>query len=130
MRKAALLLVCVLAMPAMAERPPEFRKDADTVFTGVVQKVEADEKPFGGDGVRTEYTARVKVTKSEKGASVVGETISVKWFHVTKAPTKPLPGAYGQKHEIKAKDEATFWAMQARGFCTVIYNKDGIEKLK
>ncbi len=131
MRKAALLIVCVLALPALAERPPQFRKDAQLVVKCTVEKLTAEMSKFGGDGERTSYKVKIKVTGVEKGDAKVGDTIEATWFHVTKSPTRPLPGAYGQKHEIKEKDEATFWLMgDGKAPWAVIYNKDGIEKVK
>lgn len=128
--RLALLFVIVFALSARAERPPQFRKDAEAVIVGTVQKVTTKEAKFGGDGVMTYYTATVKVEKAEKGDAKEGDTIEVKWFEVTKNPTRPLPGAYGHKHVVKAKDRAKFWLMGTKSPWTVIYNRDGVEKVK
>jgi hypothetical protein len=134
MKKASLLTLCLFALPALGERPPEHRKDADLVVTGKVLKVETSDAEFFKDGVMTTFTATVKVSKVEKvkGEKVkAGDTIKVTWFAVTKTPSKPPPAAYGQNHGIKAKDEATFWLLGGgKGPWQVIYNRNGIEKVK
>jgi hypothetical protein len=49
---------------------------------------------------------------------------------VTRTPSKPLPGAYGHSHAIKAKDEAKFWLMKkGKDGWDVIYNSNGVEKI-
>jgi hypothetical protein len=127
------LVVLLTCTPLVrAERPPEKRADADAVVVGKVKKVTTKEIEFGGDGTRTDYTAEVEVTRADKGDDVkVGETIKVKWFRVTKTPSKPLAGAYGHAYKIEKDDEAKFWLMGSakKGF-DVIYNSDGVEKLK
>jgi hypothetical protein len=131
MRRASLILALLAITPCLAERPPQLRKDAQVVVKGVVEKMFAEKSEFGGDGIRTSYKVKVKVTAVEKGDVKVGDVIEATWFHVTKAPTRPLPGAYGQKHDIKEKDEARFWLMGGeKGPYSVIYNTDGIEKVK
>ncbi len=126
------IIMAVLVSTSSAERPPQFRKDADAVVVGKITKITRKESAFGGDGVRTNYTAEVEVKKVEKGKDVKeGETVKVKWFHVTKRPTEPIVGAFGHGYAVKEKDEATFWLMGSakKGF-EVIYNKDGVEKVK
>jgi len=113
-----------------AERPPQKREDADVVVTGVVKKIATSERTFGGDGINTTYTATVEVTQVKKGEVKVGDTIQVTWFRVTKNPSKPLTGAYGQAHKIAEKDEATFWLLGTKSPYSVIYNITGIEKVK
>jgi hypothetical protein len=127
----AAVMVGVVASASRAERPPEYRKDADAILVGKVTKVTTKEEKFGGDGVMTHYTADVEVTKVEKGEDVkAGETVTVKWFRVTKRPTRPIAGAFGHSYPVKEKDEAKFWLMGSakKGF-DVIYNKDGVEKV-
>lgn len=130
MKKFALVALVVLASSALAERPPQFRKDAALVVTGTVEKLTAKDRLFGGDGVMTTYTAKVKVEKAEKGDVKAGDTVEVTWFRVTKTPSRPLAGAYGQDHGLKEKDEATFWVTGDKAPYSVIYNKDGVEKKK
>jgi hypothetical protein len=124
---SACLLVFVSAVTA--ERPPQQRSDADVVLTGIIEKISTRDVAFGGDGVNTTYTATVKITKVTKGDLKVGDTVQVSWFHVTKSPTCPLPGAYGQDHKLAVKDEATFWLLGDKAPYTVLYNRDGVEKL-
>ncbi|MFO0845232.1 MAG: hypothetical protein U0797_23095 [Gemmataceae bacterium] len=125
-------LMAGLALPmARAERPPERREDADAVVVGKVKKVATKMEEFGGDGVATHFTAEVEVAKVDKGEGLkAGQTIRVKWFRVTKTPTKPIAGAFGHVYKIDKGDEARFWLMGSpkKGF-EVIYNRDGVEKL-
>lgn len=128
----AMLVTGVATSLCYAERPPQKREDADAVIIGKVKKITTKDSKFGGDGTRTDYTAEVEVTKAEKGESVkAGETIKVNWYDVTKRPSKLLPAAYGHEYKIKKDDEAKFWLMGTaeKGF-TVIYNRDGVEKVK
>jgi hypothetical protein len=128
----AVLVVGLTTAISRAERPPQKRDEADAVVVGKVKKITTKETEFGGDGTRTDYTAEVEVTKADKGDDVkAGETIKVKWFRVTKTPSKPLAGAYGHAYKIKKDDEAKFWLMGSakKGF-EVIYNSDGVEKVK
>lgn len=132
MRTWAMVVLVAVTSAALAERRPEDRKEADAVVVGVIKKITTKESPFGDDGVNTTYTAEVEVATAEKGTDVkAGETIKVTWSHVTKRPSTLLPGAYGQDHKVKKDDEAKFWLMGTakKGF-SVIYNKDGIEKVK
>src|SRR5262249_43777544 len=101
----AALAAAVLVAGARAERPPEQRDDAKLVVAGLVQKVTTKKDKFGGDGVRTDYTAEVAVDKVEKGEGVKpGDTIKVSWFRVTKNPSRPFVGAFGHAYKIKEKD--------------------------
>src|SRR5215468_811988 len=127
MRTAALLIALLFVLPALAERPPQFRKDAKLVVVGTVEKITSEDKKFGVDGVYATYTAKVKVSKVEKGdGAKVGDVIDVTWFHVTKRPSRLLAGAYGHNHGLKEKDKATFWLNDGgKGQWTIIYNKDG-----
>jgi hypothetical protein len=127
----AVMLALLLAGTASAERIPQPRSEADLVLAGTVARVTSTDKKFGSDGVMTTYVAEVKVSEVEKGKGAkAGETVKVTWFNVTKTPSRPLPGAYGQAHKLKAKDNARFWLMKSKGPWIVIYNKDGVEKLK
>ena len=128
-RVVCIAVVLLVAAVVRAERPPESREEADLVVTGKVTKLATKKKGFGGDGVMTTYTATVKVDKVEKGKAKPGDAISVTWFHVTKTPSKAFPGAYGQDHKVKQKDEATFWLMKnGKDNWSVIYNDKGVEK--
>jgi hypothetical protein len=124
-------LVALVASVAQAERPLQPRADAKLVVTGTVSKVTPTESKYGGDGVLTNYVATVKVDKVEKGKGAkAGDTIKVTWFKVTKAPSRPLPGASGQAHALKGKDKARFWLTKGKGGWEIIYNKGGVEMLK
>ena len=127
-------LACLARRPP--GRPPRAgreaaasRKKADLIVVGKVAKLTKAEKQFGGDGMKTTYTATVKVAKVEKGEA--GGEIAVHWFRVTAKPSKPLPGAYGQDHKLKEGDAAKFWLMKdGKGGWSVIYNTNGVEKVK
>ncbi len=128
----ASVLVGLTGTIASAERPPEKRQDAAAVVVGKIQKIETKESAFGGDGVRTDYTAEVVVASVDRGDGVkVGDTIKVKWFRVTKNPSNPFPGAYGHNYPVKKDDEAKFWLMgDAKSGFEVIYNSQGVERVK
>ena len=128
MKKIACLAAVLLVCSARAERPPQSREKADLVLVGEVTKLATAEEKFGGDGVKTTYTATVKVDKVEKGKAA-GD-ISVTWFRVTTRPSNPLPGAYGQDHKLKENDAARFWLMKEKDGYSVIYNPKGVEKVK
>jgi hypothetical protein len=128
---ASLVLIACLGTTALAERPPERRDKADLVVVGTIKKITSKKSPWGGDGESTSYTAEVTVDKVDRGKGArVGETIKVNWYRVTKSPRKLLPGAYGHSYDIKEKDEATFWLMKGKSDWTIIYNRDGVEKVK
>jgi hypothetical protein len=133
---AAIVAILALTVLAHAERPPQSREQAKLVISGTVKKLATDTKVFGGDGVHTDYTAEVVVDAVDKGDAVkTGDTIKVTWFHVTKRPTKPFPGAYGHAYDLKEKDKAKFWLIDrapgtSKVMWEVIYNKDGVEKIK
>jgi hypothetical protein len=128
---ASVLLALVVSV-AWAERPPEPRSKANLVVVGTIKKIATTENAWGGDGIATHYTADVAVSSVEKGKGAkVGETIKVRWYHVTKSPSKLLPGAYGKSYPIKAKDRARFWLMgNLKAGWTIIYNSNGVETLK
>jgi len=128
----ALLVVGLAGSTTRAEREPEPREKADAVVLGNVKKITTKESKFGNDGVRTDYTAEVEVTKAEKGEGIkVGDTIKVHWYDVTKRPSKLLPAAYGHEYKVKKGDAAKFWLMgSVKKGLTVIYNKDGVETVK
>src|SRR5687767_537905 len=110
LRKYAVVVSFVLMLafavaPAGAERPPEPRESADHVITGVIEDIHTERSSFGrgclGSGTRTDYTARIKVDKVEKGTGIqVAKTIEVRWFHVTRQPLDPPPGAYGHGYDV------------------------------
>lgn len=128
----ALIVSVVIVGLIRAERPPEFRKDADAQVTGTIKKLTPKKTKYGGDGEMTTWVADVVVSKVTKGKGIKqGSTIQVTWFAVTKEPSKPIPGASGQKFGVKAKDKAQFWLMKRdkSKVWDVIYNRDGIEKI-
>ena len=133
MKKLVLSLIAfalVLGV-AVAEQPDEPRNKAALVIVGTVKKITAKNSKFGGDGVMTNYTADVVVDKVDSGKGAkAGDTIKVNWYNVTKTPSDPPDGAYGYNHKLKAKDRAKFWLMGRGKAWSIIYNKDGIEKLK
>ncbi len=126
------LALVLTATPARAERPPQDRKVATDVVVGTIVKITTKDTTFGGDGVRTDYTAEVKVTKVERGERArVGDTVKVTWFHVTKRPTLAIAGAFGHGYDVKEKDTIRAFTLKGRGSdFEVIYNRDGIEKVK
>jgi hypothetical protein len=125
------LSVVVFATSAHAERPPEQRGDANLVVVGAVSKVMHRSEKFGTAGVHTHYSAEVKVQQVEHGQGVkLGDTLTVTWSHVTKRPSKPFPGAYGHRYDVKAGAKARFWLMdRGEGRWEIIYNADGVERL-
>ncbi len=128
-------LVVLLAWTtlALAERPPQTKKDATDVVSGTVVKITPTEKKFGDDGVVTSYIAEVKLDKVDKGDLKAGGTIDIHWFHVTKRPTKAFPGAYGHKYDLKPKEAIRAYLIKGSGNDAryeVIYNSDGVEKLE
>ena len=132
---SVILAVLVFAAMAQAERPPQSRDKAKLVVSGTVKKIATKTSSFGGDGIRTDYTAEVAVDSVEKGGKVkAGDTISVTWFRVTKAPTGPINGAFGHSYAIKEKDKAKFWLVQGGSGSpdrswVIIYNGNGVEKI-
>jgi hypothetical protein len=127
----ATLVLLVLPFTVCAERPPQSKDDAKLVLTGTVKNVTLKTSPFGGDGVRTDYTANVVVDSVEKGMGAkVGDTVSVTWFHVTKRPSGTFAAAYGHGYALEAKDKAKFWLLESpKGGWEIIYNKDGAQKI-
>jgi hypothetical protein len=135
MKKCSTILLAVLAFAATAraERPPQVREEARLIVSGTVQKITVETFPFGNDGLRSDYTANVLIDAVQKGKQVKPQqTLAVSWFQITKRPTQPMPGAYGHRYTIKAKDRATFWLMTQNpgGSWALIYSPQGIEKLK
>src|SRR5262245_19685641 len=127
------MLALTLLMFAPADLPPQPKAAATFVITGKIEKLTATPRKWAIDGEQTTFTARVKVDKVEKGKGVKqGEVIEVTWHAVTKVPTTPpLKYAHGQIHPVKDKDEVRMWVIRpAKGPLVIIYNKDGVEKLK
>lgn len=127
---AALLLLALTAI-AWAERRQEEKKEATDVITGTVKKIKATEEKFGDTGVLTEYVAEIKVTAVERGKNAkVGDTILIRWSHVTKRPTEALPGAYGHKYDVKEGSTIRAYLIKRKDSkdFDVIYNPAGIEK--
>ena len=138
LRKYAVVVSFVLMLafavaPAGAERPPEPRESADHVITGVIEDIHTERSSFGrgclGSGTRTDYTARIKVDKVEKGTGIqVAKTIEVRWFHVTRQPLDPPPGAYGHGYHVARPGAAVrVYLMDAHDGLAVIYSPDGME---
>src|SRR6516164_2288830 len=95
----AVAALLVAPMDGRSERPPQSREDADLVVVGKVHAIMPKKEKFGGDGVLTRYLAEVKVTAVERGKAVKsGEAITVRWFHVTKNPSKRFVGAFGHDY--------------------------------
>ncbi|NBO92800.1 MAG: hypothetical protein EBV06_10905 [Planctomycetia bacterium] len=130
MQRIALLALVLFVLTLRAERPPQQRSQADVVVSATVEKVEAAQSKFGPDGIRTDYTATVKLTSVEKGDVKVGSTVKLTWFYVTKRPSGFFAGAFGQDHGLKANDQAKFWLLGEKQPYTIIYNSEGVEKLK
>jgi hypothetical protein len=127
----ATAVALVAATVALAEREPQPRKEADLVVVGKIHGITSKDSKFFGDGVRTDYTAEVVVTSVERGKGAkIGEKLNVRWFAVTKSPGKPPPGAYGHKYKIKADDIVRFWLKKDGKDWTIIYNSEGVEKVK
>ena len=131
MKKVLLSVTVALlafAAVAQAERPPQSRDAAKLVVTGTDKAITTKDSSFGGDGVRTDYTAELVVDSVDKGEKVsAGDTITLTWFHVTKYPTRNIVGAYGHGYALKEKDKAKFWLMDRgpgvpKGVWPVIYN--------
>src|SRR4051812_42856664 len=120
----AALLSLVLVAGVRAERPPQQKSAAASVVVGTVEKLDKRTAPFFGDGVRTDYTATVKVEKVERGDQVKpGDTIKVTWFNVTKRPSKPVPGAYGHGYPVKEMGKIRVWLLEGKDKTFgVIYN--------
>ena len=115
----------------VAERPPQKQDDATVVVTGKISKIAKAEQVFGDDGVRTDYTVEITIDKVDKGDGLKkGDTLKAKYFHVTKKPSKAFPGAYGHAYKITVGDEVKLYLVGKDGNYEVIYNSDGIEKLK
>jgi hypothetical protein len=130
------LLSCLallgLSTALLAERPPQDKKVATDVVVGTVKKVSTKESPFGGDGVRTDYTAEVEVKSVDRGENVKkGDTVKVAWFHVTKQPSRFIAGAFGHGYGVKENDTIRAYTVKGKGGdFEVIYNREGIEKVK
>jgi hypothetical protein len=126
-----MLLMTLLALTS--DLPPQPRDAADLVITGAITKIVETPRKWAEDGEKTTFTATVKVEKVEKGKGAkAGDVLEVTWEAVTKLPTMPpLKYAHGQAHPVKARDRVRMWVVQpAKGPLVVIYNKDGVEKLK
>src|SRR5262245_31970422 len=110
------LLCLPLVAGVRAEIAPQPMSTAANVVVGTVDKVATSTAPFGGDGVRTDYTATVKVDKVERGDQVKpGDTIQVTWFNVTKRPSRAFPGAYGHSYPAKEKSKIRVWLHKGDG---------------
>ena len=101
-------MLLLVAAPTLAERPPQFPKDATDIVTAKVLRIYTSTEPFAGDGVMTHYLADLEVAGASKGQLKEGDVISARWFHVTKSPSKPLPAAYGQNQPAFAGGAGLF----------------------
>jgi hypothetical protein len=130
--RLAILVLLVFAPLALAERVAQQKSEAKLVVVGKVKKITSTESKFFKDGIQTNYMAEVVVDKVDKGKDAkVGDTIKVHWYKVTKSPSKLVPAAYGHGYPIKEKDQARFWLLGGgKDGWTIIYNRDGVEKLK
>jgi hypothetical protein len=128
----SLLILFGIASTTHAERKPQTKEEATHVVTGVIKELVTKDSTFGGDGVRTEYTAEITVGKVERGDGVkANDTIKATWFHVTKRPSNPMPGAYGHSHAAAKKGETVrVFLMKGSPDYAVIYNSAGIEAVK
>jgi hypothetical protein len=123
----AALAVFAAVTTAVAERIEEQRTAAAFVLVGKVLEIKTVTKAYQSGEEWTTFTAKVEVSKVEQGKGVkAGETVAVSWSKRTKAPAKPVPGASGHSYSIKQGDEVRFWLDAKR---SVIYNRDGVEKL-
>jgi hypothetical protein len=130
MRALAVLALAVTPMVGLAERPPQKPADADLVVVGLVHEIIPKEEKFGNNGILTRYLAQVKVTGVERGKGVkAGEGINVRWFRVTREPSKPIAGAFGHAYPIRAGNIVRFWLMKDGKDWSVIYNSKGAEVL-
>jgi hypothetical protein len=131
---APLAVVALMAGVALAERPPEQRKDADVVVRGELVKIAPKEEKIGGkqDGVLATYQADLKVTSVEKGAGIkAGDTLKISWIHITKKPTGNFVGAFGHDYKVKKGDHVEVHLMKREGDTfEVIYNQAGMEEAK
>lgn len=138
MRKSTAIVSSVLMLtfavtPATAERQPQPRESADHVLTGVIQDIDTEHSSFGdgclGSGTSTHYTATMRVDAVERGTGIeTGKTIKVRWFHVTRKPLDPPPGAYGHGYEAARRGAAVrVYLMNGPDGLEVIYSPDGME---
>jgi hypothetical protein len=123
-----ILMLLLVAAPTLAERPPQFPKDATDIVTAKVLRIYTSTEPFAGDGVMTHYIADLEVAGASKGQLKEGDVISARWFHVTKSPSKPLPAAYGHAYGIKPGDSVEACLIGGKGSYNVIYSDKGIVK--
>jgi len=128
--RIAILTTLVLTIVVRAERPGQDQKEATNVVVGTIEKIKTSDAKFGADGALTTYTAEIKVEKVERGEGVkTGDTVTVTWFHVTKRPSKPFPGAYGHEYKVKEKDPVRVYLIKDGKGYNVIYNASGVEKV-
>jgi hypothetical protein len=129
------LVLLAYAIGVRAESSSE-KDSADDVVVGKVEKVSANDEAFGEDGVRTEYTAEIHVEAVEKalqnkGKTVkYGDTVTVRWSQVTKAPTRKTVGNRG--HSFPVKEYATVRAYllhTCAGGYVAIDHANGIQRL-
>jgi hypothetical protein len=119
---------------ALAERPPEDKKDANAVVVGDLVKITPQEEKIGGnsDGILTKYEAELKVTAVQKGEGVkAGDTLKISWIQITKKPTGNFVGAFGHDYKVKKGDHVEAYLMKRDGGTyEVIYNPAGMVTTK
>jgi hypothetical protein len=129
---ATVTFVALTACLAVAERPPEEKKDANVVVVGDLVKITPKEEKIGGnnDGVLTKYEAELKVTRVQKGDGVkAGDTLKIFWIHITKKPSGNFAGAFGHDYKVKKGDQVEAYLMKrGDGKYEVIYNAAGMQK--
>jgi hypothetical protein len=129
----SILALAMQSQAAYAERPQQTRDDATHVVTGVIKQIEKKDAKSGNDGVKTYYTAEIVIDEVGKGEGLkANDTLKFSWFRVTKRPSAPLPGTYGQSHASATQDaRVRVWLMKGDASkYDVIYNSNGMEPAK
>src|SRR4051794_3269843 len=112
------LLALLLIVPMLHAVPkPEGRKDADVSVVGTIEKLSSGSKTLSDRSIATTFTARVKVTKGEKGKKpAAGDVVVVQWTELTVESPLPrdkrLKGAGFVYYPVKAKDRVRLWLKQ------------------
>jgi hypothetical protein len=110
---AALVLLTIgLVTAAIPPLPPEaLREGADAIVTGVITKVEHEDKSNGDpEYVNRHYTITIRVVKTEKGA-VKGESVVA---HTWTTWKRPDGWAGGQGQNVTPKVDANVRAYLQR----------------
>jgi hypothetical protein len=129
---AAATAIVVIACGALAERPPEEKKDAQVVVTGKLAKITENTEKIGAkkDGVLAHYEAELKVAAVEKGDGIkAGDTLKITWIYVPTKPSGDFVGAFGHDYKVKQGDQVEAYLMKrAGGKLEVLYNPAGMVK--